>query len=132
MTNDDLRKILRDNVLTLLLEEAGADTRNTGVGALIRRGLSNGTAQRVLGAKTSVGLDVLADLGRTFGVAPWRLIRRNEQSASAFAARSDDDVAAAIGRRIAALPETQRRAIEALIESLGTASRPKIKSGPRR
>lgn len=41
---------------------------------LIDKGIPNGTAQRVLGGQTSVGLDVVDRLAHVFNVPAWRLL----------------------------------------------------------
>lgn len=67
---DETKIVLRDNVRRLLNLQPG----ESGVQKLIGKGFANGTAQRVLGGETSVGLDVIDKLGAAFGVAPWRLV----------------------------------------------------------
>lgn len=65
----NLREIIRDNVRTLLDVPPG----KSGVAKLMEKGFANGTAQRILSAETSIGVDVLADLARKLGVEPWQL-----------------------------------------------------------
>lgn len=63
---DDLKIILRQNVRALL----GLQDGESGVSKLIKLGLSNGNAQRILGGETSVGLDVLAQLADALHLQP--------------------------------------------------------------
>lgn len=67
---DASRVILRDNLRALLSLQPG----ESGVQRLIAKGIANGTAQRLLGGDTSVGLDVLDRLAALFGVPAWRLL----------------------------------------------------------
>lgn len=67
---DDAKTVLRDNVRRLLSLQPG----ESGVQKLIGKGFPNGTAQRVLGGDTSVGLDVLDRLAGAFGMPAWRLL----------------------------------------------------------
>lgn len=67
----DVKLVVRDNVRRLL----GLAPGSSGVAELMRRsGLKNGSAQRVLAGETSIGLDLLADLARSFGLEPWQLL----------------------------------------------------------
>ena len=68
---EDTKTVLRDNVRRLLGLQAG----ESGVQRLIDKGFANGTAQRVLGGQTSVGVDVVEKLAAAFDVAPVRLRR---------------------------------------------------------
>lgn len=67
---DETKAVLRDNVRRLIGLQAG----ESGVQRLIDKGFANGTAQRVLGGQTSVGLDVVEKLAAAFDVAPWKLL----------------------------------------------------------
>lgn len=70
---ENLKSVLRDNLRALLRIAPG----KSGVSALIKLGLSNGNAQRALGAETSVGLDVIAQIAEAFGIEPWQLLVPN-------------------------------------------------------
>lgn len=65
----DLRKIIRDNVRRLL--KLGPNDK--GIAELVRLGLSNGTAQRLMGAETSIGIELLQTLADGLDVEPWQL-----------------------------------------------------------
>lgn len=65
----DLKAIIRDNVRALL----GLKPGQSGVSKLIDLGIANGNAQRVLGGKTRVGLDVLSQVAAALSVEPWQL-----------------------------------------------------------
>lgn len=66
-----MKHVVRDNVRRLLGLAPGA----SGVSELMRKsGLKNGSAQRVLAGETSIGLDLLAELARSFGLQPWQLL----------------------------------------------------------
>jgi len=62
--------ILRDNVRRLL----GLGDAESGVGKLVDLGIPNGTAQRVLGGETSVGLDKIDHVARVLKVEAWQLL----------------------------------------------------------
>lgn len=66
---EDLKITIRENIRALL----GLDPGESGVSKLIRLGLSNGNAQRLLGGETSVGLDVLSQCASALHVEPWQL-----------------------------------------------------------
>lgn len=65
--------MLRNNVRLLL----GLAEGESGVQRLIDKGYTNGTAQRILGGETSIGLDIVDRLAATFGVPAWRLLAPN-------------------------------------------------------
>lgn len=72
---DDIRAVLRDNVKALLEKRAREDkTQKPGISGLIAMGIPNGTAQRILGGKTSIGLDVVEKLAKGLKVSPWVLL----------------------------------------------------------
>jgi len=66
----DIKIIVRDNILALLRLSHG--TRGA-TAALIRLGVSNGEASRVLRANTSIGIDKIAQIAAALHVAPWVL-----------------------------------------------------------
>lgn len=67
----DLKVVIRDNVRRLL----GLAPAEKGVAQLMAKtGFKNGTAQRVLEAETSIGVDVLAKLAKGLNVQPWQLL----------------------------------------------------------
>lgn len=68
-----LKEIVAANVRRLLRLEEG----ESGVSKLIRLGVANGTAQRVLGGTTAIGVDVLDSLARKLHVEPWQLLVEN-------------------------------------------------------
>jgi transcriptional regulator with XRE-family HTH domain len=71
---DDIKAVIRDNVRRLL----GLDASDKGIAQLMRKtGFKNGTAQRVLQAETSIGVDLLTELARGLGVEPWQLLVRD-------------------------------------------------------
>ena len=111
--------MLRLNVLKFLVEDRPLRTNESGVQRLVNLGIPNGTAQRLLGAETSIGLDVIEQVAVVLGVAPWRLLRpqvevtaitRNE------ATLRDTRLVAQIQR----LPEEQRHAMQAIVSGLTT------------
>lgn len=68
---EDLKLVLRDNLRRLLKLLPG----ESGVAQLMAKtGFKNGTAQRLLAAETSIGLDVLSQLARGFDLQPWQLL----------------------------------------------------------
>jgi hypothetical protein len=73
MTTPDLRIILRDNVRFL----AKVPPNQVGMTAISKHGISLGTAQRVLEAKTEVKLHTLTELAEAFNVTPAQLITPN-------------------------------------------------------
>lgn len=65
------KKILWENVRALMRSRYGAENLNR----LAREAkLGPGTATRIKEARTSVGLNVLEKIARTFGVQTWQLI----------------------------------------------------------
>lgn len=79
----NIKATLRDNVLALLRHHDGELRGNeSGVSRLVKRGFALGTAQRVLGGQTSVGLDIVAELAEAFGVQPWQLLTPGLQPGS--------------------------------------------------
>jgi hypothetical protein len=46
---------------------------DTGVAKLIKLGFANGTAQRILGGQTSIGLKILEKLAKRLHMQPWML-----------------------------------------------------------
>lgn len=69
MQDSDVKTVVRENVRRLLRLAPG----ESGVAKLMRRGFSNGTAQRLLGGETSFGVDLLAEVSAAFGLEPWQL-----------------------------------------------------------
>jgi hypothetical protein len=66
---DDIKLVVRDNVRRLL----GLADDESGVAKLMKKGLSNGNAQRILGGETSFGVDLLAKVAGAFGLQAWQL-----------------------------------------------------------
>ena len=71
MDDADPRKVLWANVLALMQARYGEENltrfaREVGIGP--------GTASRIKGMETSVGLDVLMRISQEFKVPPWRLL----------------------------------------------------------
>ena len=67
----DIKKVVRDNTLALL----GLAPGERGATAeLVRLGLSNGDATRVLKAETSLGLDKIVQIANGLRVQPWQLL----------------------------------------------------------
>lgn len=70
--------ILRDNVVRLLQHHDKLPADSKGIQALRRRGLSMGSAQRVLGATehshTSLGIDFLDEIAAAFGLRAYQLL----------------------------------------------------------
>jgi hypothetical protein len=64
-----IRKTIADNVRALL----GIEPGESGVARLMARGFSNGSASRILAGSTSLGVDMVDELGRKLGVEPWLL-----------------------------------------------------------
>jgi hypothetical protein len=71
----DSKKTLADNVAAIIRHrDQLAPDAKVGVSKVMRLGFANGTAQRILGAGTSIGLDILTDLADKLGVKPWHLL----------------------------------------------------------
>lgn len=71
------KETIRANVIACL-KAGGVDAGGRGaVSALIKLGFSNGTAQRIMDASTSIGLDIIDKLAAKFAIEPWRLIARD-------------------------------------------------------
>ncbi|MGK2951624.1 MAG: helix-turn-helix domain-containing protein, partial [Thiobacillus sp.] len=70
----NLKQVLRENTLRLLAAEGRMKSNETGVSRLVAKGIGQGTAQRILEGKTSIGLETLEQLAGVLGVSPWRLI----------------------------------------------------------
>lgn len=66
----ELSVIVAANVRALL----GIKDGESGVGALIGKGMSNGNAQRVLEGATDFQISRVADLARMLGVEPWQML----------------------------------------------------------
>lgn len=66
----DLPAIVAENLRALLRQRVGDD----GVSSLIKLGVANGTATRLLKGQTSVGLDLLQDVAEKLSVEPWQLL----------------------------------------------------------
>lgn len=64
-----VKQIVQENVRALL----GLQADESGVAKLMKRGFANGTAQRILDAETSLGVDVLERLAKALEVEPWQL-----------------------------------------------------------
>jgi hypothetical protein len=64
-----LRKTIADNVRAIL----GIEPGESGVARLMARGFSNGSASRILAGATSLGVDLVDELGRKLGVEAWLL-----------------------------------------------------------
>lgn len=70
-----LRADLAANVLAALVAERPLGPREKkGYARLISKGLPNGSAQRILDADTSVGIDVVAQVAEALGLKPWQLL----------------------------------------------------------
>lgn len=67
------KQVLRENVLELLQKDAKLVGKETGVTRLVKLGLSNGNAQRVLDS-SEVGTERLDQLARVFGLSAWQLL----------------------------------------------------------
>jgi hypothetical protein len=68
-----IKQTVQENVRALLGLQAG----ESGVAKLMKRGFANGTAQRILDAETSLGIDVLERIAKAFDVEPWQLCAPN-------------------------------------------------------
>ncbi len=69
--NKSIRSVLWANVRALMINRYGEENLNR----LAREAkLGPGTASRIKEARTSVGLNVIDKIARTFGVEPWQLI----------------------------------------------------------
>ena len=120
MTQDTLRQVLRLNVLKFLVEDRPLKTNESGVQRLVNLGIPNGTVQRLLGAETSIGLDVIEQVAAVLGVAPWRLLRPQVEFTGMMrneASLRDTQLVAQIQR----LPKEQRHAIQAIVAGLTAA-----------
>jgi hypothetical protein len=67
----DLPAIVAANIKAVLEHRLGGPARVTDV---IKLGIANGTAQRLLAGSTSVGLDLLERVAEKLGVQPWQLL----------------------------------------------------------
>ena len=121
----DLKAVLRTNVLALL--EAVAPLRNneTGVTRLTSLGVPLGTAQRVLEAKTSIGLEKLSQIATCLGVEPWRLLLTREGVGSAQSLANAAVSPETLVSTLAALLPEQRSAIQALAATMVLTNRSK-------
>lgn len=64
------RQVVAANVKALLRKRVGAD----GVGALIKLGIANGNASRILEG-ADIRVDTLATVAEKLGVQPWQLLQ---------------------------------------------------------
>ena len=67
---EDVKKIVARNVLALLRLEPG---ESGATAALIKLGIANGDATRVLQGETSLGLDKIGQIAAALKVQPWQL-----------------------------------------------------------
>jgi transcriptional regulator with XRE-family HTH domain len=118
MNTETLKQVLRQNVLKFLSEDGPLRPRESGVQRLVKLGIPNGTAQRVLGAEASVGLDVLEQIAKALGVAPWRLLRPLAEPVAQRSGTDADPQAARIGLQIQGLPVSARQALQTIISAL--------------
>lgn len=108
------KEVLRANVLARLGKLQPLRGNETGVGRLIRLGVSNGTAQRVLDPEKDLKLETLDDLARILKVRPWQLLVPEEPQAALQDLMSDMSLspdAESIARRLDALTSDDARRI---------------------
>lgn len=75
MAKQNPKLILRTNVLAILQHRGGPLRSNeTGVTRLRALKIAQGTAQRLLGADTSIGIDLVQELADGLHVAAWQLL----------------------------------------------------------
>ena len=75
MAARSVKDVVRDNVLALLTHVGGPlPAGQSGVTRLKNMGVAQGTAQRVLGGETSIGIDVLQQIAELFKLEPWQLL----------------------------------------------------------
>jgi hypothetical protein len=71
----DVKQTIRENVLALIEADGGPlPYGQSGVSRLTAKGVALGTAQRILGGQTSVGVDVLQKVAEAFGIKAWHLL----------------------------------------------------------
>jgi transcriptional regulator with XRE-family HTH domain len=117
MVENTLRQVLRQNVLNLLAEDRPLKSNESGVQRLVRLGVANGTAQRILNAEASVGLDVIEQVAYVLRVSPWRLLRPKNENV----AETQDEGRASTARlaaQIERLPQEAKQAIQAIVFAL--------------
>lgn len=80
----DVKKIIRTNVLALVEKQQGplGPRESSGVSRLMRLGISNGVAQRILDESSDVYLGSLVDLASALQVKVWELLTPGLQSSS--------------------------------------------------
>jgi hypothetical protein len=63
----DLKQTLRENTLWLLAAEIPMKSNETGISRLVAKSIGQGTAQRILEGKKSIGLETLEQLSQVLG-----------------------------------------------------------------
>ena len=124
----DLKLILMENTLSLLSAEGRFKSNETGVSRLVKKGVGQGTAQRILEGKTSVGLETVEQLSDLLGVSPWRLLQ--PQSLHDKRELNGNEVSTGLSpkslelaRAIDLLPASERAALKTIVNSLLPASK---------
>lgn len=79
-----VKKIIRDNVLALVERQSGplGPRESSGVSRLLKLGISNGVAQRILDDSSDVYLSSLLDLANALRVKVWEILTPGLQSSS--------------------------------------------------
>lgn len=129
MATDTLRHVLRENVLKLLDEDRPLKPNETGVQRLVRLGIPNGTAQRVLSAEASIGLDVIEQVAQVLGIAPWRLLRPQTESIRAEASSNLGLENIRLASQVQQLSRGPRNAVQVIVAALGSVT-PRKKVSP--
>lgn len=111
----DVKKIIRTNVLTLVERQQGplGPRESSGVSRLMRLGISNGVAQRLLDESSDVYLSSLVDLATALRIKVWELLTPGLQSSS-MPFRNLDAFEAQLMSLYRQLPEDQQH--EFLVE----------------
>lgn len=119
-----VKKIIRDNVLALVERQSGplGPRESSGVSRLMKLGISNGVAQRILDESSDVYLGSLLDLANALRVKVWELLTPGLQSSS-MPFRNLDAFEAQLMSLYRQLPEDQQQ--EFLIELNKAANKAK-------
>jgi transcriptional regulator with XRE-family HTH domain len=120
----DLKQTLRENTFWLLAAESPMKSNETGISRLVAKGIGQGTAQRILEGKTSIGLETLEQLSQVLGISPWRLIQplnrgtSDQELSDQAEARKPSTASIEITRMLDELPAPERMAIKTILKKM--------------
>lgn len=73
-TESAVKRTIRRNVCALIGHREGILATQVGVSKIMKLGVANGTAQRLLSSEQDISLEVLQTLADGLSVSPWQLL----------------------------------------------------------